>query len=47
MLTNHTLILLAGVCVLAGCASLAEEFARKAAELRFTREVVRLRAKIT
>lgn len=40
MLANRTLIILAGVCILAGCVSLAEEFASKAAILKFKREVV-------
>jgi pimeloyl-ACP methyl ester carboxylesterase len=40
MLTNRTLIILAGVFFLAGCTSLAEEFARKADALKLKREVV-------
>jgi pimeloyl-ACP methyl ester carboxylesterase len=40
ILTNRVLIILAGVCVLADCATLAEEFARKATELKLNREVV-------
>jgi alpha/beta hydrolase fold len=40
ILTNRVLIILAGVCVLASCTSLSEEFAKKATELKLNREVV-------
>lgn len=37
---NRTLCILTGMLFLAGCTSLAEEFARKAAALNMTREVI-------